>query len=57
VVGLLERGSEGFGYDSLFRPRLSDGTISEGTFGELSSEIKHALSHRGDALRKLAAKL
>lgn len=57
VVGLVERGSEGFGYDSLFRPRLPDGTVSEGTFGELPSALKHDLSHRGAALRKLAARL
>lgn len=57
VVGLVERGSEGFGYDSLFRPRLPDGTVSEGTFGELPSALKHDLSHRGVALRKLAARL
>lgn len=56
-VGLVERGCEGFGYDSLFRPILPDGSVSEGTFGELPSELKHALSHRGAALGKLAALL
>lgn len=56
-VGLVERGNEGFGYDSLFRPVLLTGAVSEGTFGELPSETKHALSHRGAALRKLASKL
>lgn len=57
AVVLHERGNEGFGYDSLFRPRLGDGTLSEGTFGELSSTIKHSLSHRGQALRDLVARL
>ncbi len=57
VVGLSERGSEGFGYDSLFRPVLPDNTLSDGTFGELPSALKHSLSHRGQALRALVAKL
>lgn len=56
-VGTTERGSGGFGYDSLFRPVLPDGTVAEGTFGELPSELKHALSHRGRALRELASRL
>jgi XTP/dITP diphosphohydrolase len=40
-----ERGSGGFGYDSLFIP---DGYSN--TFGELSSDIKNGLSHRARAL-------
>ncbi|HVF51620.1 MAG TPA: RdgB/HAM1 family non-canonical purine NTP pyrophosphatase [Pyrinomonadaceae bacterium] len=40
------RGMNGFGYDPVFMP---DGY--EQTFGELSSEIKHDLSHRARALR------
>jgi XTP/dITP diphosphohydrolase len=42
------RGSGGFGYDPLFE-------IPEyhATFGELSSRVKHALSHRGRAVTKL----
>jgi XTP/dITP diphosphohydrolase len=42
------RGSGGFGYDPLFE-------IPEyhATFGELSSLVKHALSHRGRAIAKL----
>jgi XTP/dITP diphosphohydrolase len=40
-----ERGSEGFGYDSMFIPN----GYAE-TFGELSPEIKNSLSHRGRAL-------
>jgi XTP/dITP diphosphohydrolase len=57
VVVLQERGTEGFGYDSLFRPVLPDDTLSDGTFGELSSALKHSLSHRGQALRALVASL
>ena len=41
-----ERGQGGFGYDPLFVPE--DGTR---TFAEMSAEEKHALSHRGRALR------
>jgi XTP/dITP diphosphohydrolase len=42
------RGSGGFGYDPLF-------LIPEyhATFGELSSRVKHALSHRGRAVTRL----
>ncbi len=44
-----ERGTEGFGYDALFVP------VGETrTFAELSPEEKNAISHRGQALRKLA---
>jgi XTP/dITP diphosphohydrolase len=42
------RGSGGFGYDPLFLvPEYHR------TFGELSSTVKHALSHRGRALAQL----
>jgi XTP/dITP diphosphohydrolase len=44
-VVLEERGASGFGYDSLFIPQ----GYTE-TFGELQSEIKNSLSHRGRAL-------
>jgi len=45
-----ECGERGFGYDSLFVP-----SGYEETFAELPSETKHSLSHRGLALRRLAA--
>ena len=46
------RGSGGFGYDPYFLvPDLGK------TAGEISSEEKHARSHRGKALRELVAKL
>ena len=57
VVVLQERGTEGFGYDSLFRPFLLDGSLSDGTFGELPSMLKHSLSHRGQALRDLVQRV
>ena len=50
------RGSGGFGYDPVFVPTESDGR----TFGELaeqSPDAKHALSHRGRALRALVVAL
>lgn len=48
VIIYERRGSGGFGYDPLFLiPEYHQ------TFGELSSRVKHALSHRGRALAKL----
>jgi XTP/dITP diphosphohydrolase len=48
VIIRQPRGTGGFGYDPLFE-------IVEyhQTFGEFSARVKHALSHRGRALRKL----
>ena len=46
------RGEGGFGYDPLF---LSDELRK--TFGEASAAEKHAVSHRGRALRELAGAL
>lgn len=44
------RGSGGFGYDPVFVPAEGDGR----TLAELTGAEKHALSHRGRALRALA---
>jgi XTP/dITP diphosphohydrolase len=50
---LLEpRGAGGFGYDPIFVPEGETRTMAE-----LTPEEKNALSHRGRALRDLAAKL
>jgi XTP/dITP diphosphohydrolase len=48
VIGHEPRGEGGFGYDPLF-------LIPEyhASFGELSSRVKHALSHRGRAIGQL----
>jgi XTP/dITP diphosphohydrolase len=46
------RGVNGFGYDPIFRPTGSDRTSAE-----LNIEEKDAISHRGQALRALAARL
>jgi XTP/dITP diphosphohydrolase len=52
VMGHEPRGHNGFGYDPLFRlPHLGR------TSAELPSEQKNALSHRGDAARRMAAKM
>ena len=42
------RGAKGFGYDPIFVP---DGFSQ--TFGEMEPQMKHALSHRARAFRKL----
>jgi len=47
-----ERGTNGFGYDSLFRP-----LGYEKTFAELSPEEKNKISHRANALKLLKTKL
>lgn len=47
-----ERGSGGFGYDSIFVP---DGT--DRTFAELGSDEKNEMSHRGRALQLVSAYL
>ncbi len=47
-IGFSPRGSNGFGYDSIFVID-DDGT----TFAELAPEEKNKISHRGKALRQL----
>ena len=47
------RGTGGFGYDPIFEPDEGDGR----TFGEMSPDEKHAMSHRGRAFRALAEDL
>lgn len=52
VIGQAPRGRNGFGYDPLFElPALGR------TSAELPPEKKNALSHRGDAARKMAGRL
>ena len=45
-----KKGGNGFGYDPIFMP---DGYSK--TFAELESEIKNTISHRAEAVKKLAA--
>ena len=47
------RGANGFGYDPVFVPLDGDGR----TLAEMSDADKHAISHRGRALRLLAERL
>lgn len=48
-IALTARGVGGFGYDPIFIPDDADGL----TFSEMTSEAKHAISHRGRAFRAL----
>jgi XTP/dITP diphosphohydrolase len=49
TIGEAPRGEGGFGYDPLFLPEGTPGK----TMAELSPAEKDALSHRGEALRRL----
>ncbi len=49
-IGFEKKGSDGFGYDPVFM-------VGDRSFAELSAEEKDAVSHRGNALRKLAQEL
>jgi XTP/dITP diphosphohydrolase len=46
------RGDKGFGYDPIFVPAGRDQT-----FGEMDPELKHKISHRADAFRRLVRAL
>lgn len=48
-IASTPRGTDGFGYDPLFIPADGDGR----TFAEMNATEKHAISHRGRALRAL----
>jgi XTP/dITP diphosphohydrolase len=52
-IAFAARGPGGFGYDPIFVPVEGDGR----TFGEMSADEKHALSHRGRAFRALGDEL
>jgi XTP/dITP diphosphohydrolase len=47
------RGTNGFGYDPVFLPAAVPGVPAGLTTAELSSADKDAISHRGQALRRL----
>jgi XTP/dITP diphosphohydrolase len=50
IIGFVESGAGGFGYDPLFLPDAYNRTCS---MAELSADGKNAISHRGAALRAL----
>jgi XTP/dITP diphosphohydrolase len=52
-IAKRRRGTGGFGYDPVFVPIEGDGR----SFAEMGEDEKHAISHRGRALRALAAAL
>ena len=52
-ITVERRGEGGFGYDSVFQPDDGSGL----TFAEMGPDKKHAISHRGRALRSLAVKV
>lgn len=52
-IGDAPRGEAGFGYDPVFLPEGAPGR----TMAELSAEEKQGLSHRGEALRKMAPRV
>jgi XTP/dITP diphosphohydrolase len=47
-ITMEPRGTNGFGYDPVFLPEMSDLT-----FAELDAKMKNAISHRGQAVWKL----
>lgn len=53
TIASSPRGDGGFGYDPVFVPVEGDGR----TFAEMEPDEKHAISHRGRALRSLVAQL
>ncbi|MDQ4070388.1 MAG: RdgB/HAM1 family non-canonical purine NTP pyrophosphatase [Actinomycetota bacterium] len=53
TIAEAPRGEGGFGYDPVFVPDGGDGR----TFAEMTAEEKSAVSHRGRAVRALAARV
>jgi XTP/dITP diphosphohydrolase len=51
-IATERRGTGGFGYDPIFEPE--DEAPGGRTVGQMTSEEKHALSHRGKAARAMA---
>ena len=51
-IATERRGTGGFGYDPIFEPE--DEAPGGRTVGQMSSDEKHALSHRGKAARAMA---
>jgi len=66
-IALKPAGRKGFGYDPIFIPAVSGDAIhskaklsparSKLTFGQIPARLKHRISHRGIALRKIFRKI
>lgn len=54
TIGYALQGTDGFGYDPLFFPVEFGG---EKSLAEVTQDEKNAISHRGNALRELRAKI
>jgi XTP/dITP diphosphohydrolase len=52
-IARRRQGANGWGYDPVFVPNEGDGR----SFAEMDADEKHAISHRGRALRALAAQI
>lgn len=50
-IAMAKAGTQGFGYDPVFIPDL----YPEHTVAELGEDVKNEISHRGKALREMAA--
>jgi XTP/dITP diphosphohydrolase len=57
IIDTQPRGMNGFGYDPITVPIHEDGSVSESTMAELSTEEKNQISHRGRAFQKVLAYL
>lgn len=53
TIALAASGADGFGYDPIFVPNEGGGL----TFAEMTSDDKHAISHRGRAFRTLKSQM
>ena len=51
-IGTVPAGHGGFGYDPIFRLQGREASLAQ-----VGEEVKNAISHRGQAMRSLAAKL
>jgi len=56
-ITLKPMGKNGFGYDPVFIPSHKTAHSNLLTFGQLPTRLKHSISHRGKALRKLFQRL
>lgn len=53
-IAYEKAGCGGFGYDPVFIPDKGQGAGEAKTIAELGEEVKNSISHRGEALRRMA---